>query len=62
MLAVAVPVIEISAIATEVIEAATAAINNCFFILFLRNILSNVRIISDVCSQLVVEIVRIIRI
>jgi hypothetical protein len=58
----AAPEIETSAKAAEVIVAATAAINNCFFMLFLRNILSNVRIISNVCSQLVVEIVRIIRI
>jgi hypothetical protein len=32
------PEIEISAIATEVIVAATAAISNCFFILKLLNL------------------------
>jgi hypothetical protein len=38
------PEIEISAIATEVIVAATAAISNCFFILKLLNFISNTRL------------------
>jgi len=36
-----------SAIVAVVIVAAIAAINNCFFILFLRNILSNVKVSFD---------------